>query len=148
MEKVIAVGVLGELGGHRADDGHVVDVFGDVGKEIAHGSPAFPMLLELPGAGKGPADIIELGRFDFHGKGLAVVRDQPWLGVERVDLGRPPVHVEVNHVLDLGGEVGRPGSKWRRRGRILSQGGIPGQHRGECNGAKAATTVREHLPTR
>src|SRR5262249_39956552 len=50
VEKVVGVGVLGEVGGDGTDDGEVVDALGDVREEIADGDAALAVVAEAPRA--------------------------------------------------------------------------------------------------
>src|SRR5262249_29284674 len=93
----------------RADEAHFVNHRRQVREEVADWQATLAVLLELPRAGEDLADVVELRRLDFHQLAgvAAVVLIQHRLGVERVDLRRPPVHVEEDYVLGLRREVGR-----------------------------------------
>ena len=67
---------------------------------------------------------------------LAVILVEPRLGIERVDLRRPAVHVQEDDVLRLGRMM---------RGRRASDLPSSASERGEGDGAEAVGAVREHV---
>ena len=111
MQEKVCVGVFREGRSHGADYCQIVDMFGDVGEKLADRHATFTMVLEFPGAGKRCADIVELRWFNLHPKGLAMVRREAWFGIPAIHLGRSTIHVQIDHVLDFRGEVGRPAGR-------------------------------------
>ena len=113
MQEVIGGGVLREIRDHRADDGQVVHAPGDVGKEVADRDAALAVLAKLPGALEHVAHVVELGRVGLDLDRLTVLAIEPGLGVERVDLGRPAVHVQEDDAPRPRRKMARP---WRPAG--------------------------------
>ena len=50
VQKIVGVGVLGKLAGHRANDGQFIDHAANVWKQVADRNTAFAVVLELPWA--------------------------------------------------------------------------------------------------
>ena len=100
------------LGVHRPDHGDLVRNFPHVGDEFTHPDAALAALLEIENAGRHwKARLPARHRRDTltHADGVrkfhveVLVEDR--LVIEQVDLGRCPVHVEVNEVLRLRGKM-------------------------------------------
>ncbi len=129
-------------------------MLGHVRKQLADRDAALAVLLEFPRAAERVAVVVELRRLDLHLERLAVLRGQPRLGIERVDLRRPAIHVEEDHALRLGGEMG---GSWRqraggRRCRFGRRQQIPaigvGQQGRQRQCAKTIGRAHEHLAPR
>ena len=147
MPEVVGVGVLGELGGHRPQHRQFVGVLPDQWEQVAHGEPAFAVVLELPRRLQHIPHIVELRGGDLHLDLLAVLALQPGLGVERVNLARPPIHEQKDDILGPGGLHGLAGGQrsTRFRGvqavepRVTQQGG-------EGDPAQPVRSSPQHLP--
>ena len=92
MEEVVGKGVLGESGGHRTYYGKVVHTLGDVREGVADRDAGLAVFFEFPRTGEDGAVVVELGRLDIEQlrRILAIELVEHRLGVEGVDLGRPP----------------------------------------------------------
>lgn len=116
--------VDGRIGGHRVDEGDVVDAGGQVGKEIADPLAALAILLELP-LRPDDATFVPLAaaaeRFDRHG--LAIEFVELGLVFEGIDLARPAVHEEENYALGLGRKMRRLGGQRVGELRLCRMGG-------------------------
>src|SRR6266568_2417586 len=79
----------------------------DVRKELAHFDAAPAMLFEFPRRLHQPADVsLREGERSLERKRLAVIPNQPRLGVERIDARWAAVHEEKDHALGLWLEMG------------------------------------------
>ena len=123
MQKVVRIGMFGEIRSHRANHGQVIDMLADVGKERADWCTALTMLFEFPEAAERLADIVELCRLNLHREGLAILGVKPWFGVPRIDLRWTAVHIEIDDAATLGREVTRANSE-----RILGLTSFGRQH--------------------
>ena len=72
VQKVVRVGVLGKVGGHRADHAQLVRVLRHLGKQVAHRQARLAVLLELPRAGKRVAAAVELRGLHLQAERFAV----------------------------------------------------------------------------
>ena len=118
MQEVVRESVLRKRRDHRPDHGHLVGTRSDVRKQIADRQPAFAVLLKRPERLQHRPDVGELSRLnlpqDFL-RSLAVVLVEHRLWVKRIDLRRPAVHVEEQHMLGLRGMM-RPKRNGTRAG--------------------------------
>src|SRR5262249_42873638 len=108
VQEIVAVGVLREARCYRTDDRQLIDVLGNVRKEIADGNATLAVLLERPRRFDDLADVVELRRRDFHLDGFAVLAVEARLGIERIHLRRPAIHVQED-------DTGCPGGMMRPR---------------------------------
>ena len=108
VQEIIGVGVLGELRRHRAHDAQVVDALGDVREQIADRHAALPVACwNFQGDLSVLPMLLNCVGSHLHLERLAVLPVEPRLGVERVDLRRPAVHVEKDDVF---------GPRWKMTG--------------------------------
>lgn len=110
VEEVVGVGVFREVRCHRANDAEVINVLGDVWKEIADRDATLAILPELPGRLEHLANIIELRRGHLGFDRLSVFFGQAWLGVKGIHLRRATIHVEEDDMIS------------QRRMMLLSRG--------------------------
>ncbi len=111
--------VVRHVGVHRADDGDVVDRFGDVAEQISLTSmPLSPYFWNLKGDGNAAPVGRSVCRLST-GSSLPGILRQRRLGIERVDVRRSAVHEQMNDVLGLG-----------RKMRRFRQQRIPAANRG------------------
>ena len=132
VKEVIGVCVFRKFGHHRPDDSHLVDVFGDVRKQIADRNSAFSVLVKFPKAAERLSFVVELRGFRFHGERLTVFFGQPWLWVEGINLADASIHVQKNDAASLRAEV-----RFFRSQRVPGFGGFKlVKQTGQCNGPK------------
>ena len=94
------------VGGHRVQEGDVIDARGQVREQVADPLAALAVLLELPLRPDDPALVLLAAAAEgLHLHGLAVQAVQLRLVVERIDVAGPAVHEQEDHALRLGGEV-------------------------------------------
>src|SRR5207249_2470258 len=99
--------VIHGIADHRSNHAKIVDARRDVGKQLAHLDAASAMSFEFPWRFHQPADVsLREGKWTLERKRLAVIPDQPRLGIERIDARRAAVHEEKDHALGLWLEVG------------------------------------------
>ena len=93
--------MFGKLGRQRPDHGQIIGTRRDMRKQAADRESRFTVLLELPRARQHLAIVVELSWFDFKQilGVFAVVFVQQRLGVKRIDLRWPAIHVKEDHVL-------------------------------------------------
>ena len=94
---------------HRTDDGELVGVAGEVGKEIADRHAALTVPGEGERRGKGNAGLA-FGLEVVIRERLAAAGLKLRLRIERVDLRHAAVQEHVDHPLRPGGEVGGEGA--------------------------------------
>ena len=121
MHEVVGGRVLGVVGHHRSNEGHIIDAGGQVGKELADRGAGVAVALEAERRPQHHSADLENGGGRLHPDGLAAFLLQPGLGVEGVHLRRPAVHEEKDHRLGSGRVVSGPGSQ-----RDGSRGRLPG----------------------
>ena len=83
-------------------------------KQIADGDATFAVLAKLPGRFQNLADIGKLSRFklsDHLVRRPTIVLVEHLLGVKRVDLRWPAIHIQEDDILGLGGKMSRSGRK-------------------------------------
>ena len=93
------------VGVHRPDHADVVDALGRLREQLADLDAALAVLLELERRGERRAGL-PLGR-QVRRQRLARLFGQRGLGVERVDMGRPAVHEQVDDPFGLRRELRR-----------------------------------------
>ena len=142
--------VVGHVGMHRANDGNVVDVPGNVGEYLADFDAALAMFLEAkrrrkrrPGA--------PLGAQIRHRQLPAGVAQQGRLRIEGVDVGRSAIHEEMNDALGLAGIMRR--ARGQRRGADGTGGPVGpeqtfgGQQAGEAERAESHAAAAQEITT-
>lgn len=97
---------------HGTYDAQVVNALGDVRKQFADGQPALAVVLKLPGRFEQFGCSGKLHARLLSGVGLVVVTVEQRLGIEGVQVGRPPFHEKKNDALGAGWESGLPRSEW------------------------------------
>ena len=134
--------MVGRVGGHRADDGHLVRHLSDVRKHVRQPEPALAALLERKVAAPQQADLPEENvRLLAGAKRLAVGLVQPGLVVVRVDVAHAADEADVDRPLSPGREVReRRLAKRRRPG-----GGITRHQASKRRGADASDAPVEKL---
>ena len=99
--------VIHGIADHRSNHAKLIDAGRDVRKELAHFDAAPAMLFEFPRRLHQPADVsLREGERSLERKRLAVIPNQPRLGVERIDARWAAVHEEKDHALGLWLEMG------------------------------------------
>ena len=138
MHKIVRRRVLGMIGHHGANDGHVVHAGGQIWKQLAHVGSTLAVLPELVGRRQDlVADIENSGR-RLERDCLSVFSFEPGLGIEGVDLRRPAIHEQKND---------GPGFRlivWKARGQgvPLGEGGRGGDFiRDEVREGQASEAV-------
>src|SRR4051794_11702350 len=99
MHLIHGGGMDNAFGVEVADDAHVVDAFGEIGKEGRDPGAALAVLRELPRRGKNGGTAVSELACDFteaFGQALAFVLLEGGLGIESVDLAGSPHHEEEN----------------------------------------------------
>ena len=133
------MGGVGAVAGVQETD--VIDMPGDMGKELADMDPALAILAELP---RRPEKIAGGGKLDprlLERQLLTVVGLKLRLVVEGVDLRRPPLHEHEDHALGTGRDaIGGVGS-------CESPGRFAGEERLRGKPTKPGATSAEHPPT-
>jgi hypothetical protein len=102
VEKIIGIGVLGKVGDHRTHYREIINAACDMRKQLAHRDPALAVLSKLPRRFQHLAHVVELRGGHLHFDCLAMLAIEPRLGIERIDLRRPSIHVEKDDVFGLG----------------------------------------------
>ena len=97
VEKVIALSMFIDLGGHGADHRQLICALCKMGEQFADRQPAFPAGLEFPRRSHDIAIVVEHGGFDRNRHGLAVAPGQFRFWVKRIDMGNPAGHVGEDH---------------------------------------------------
>ena len=82
-------------------------MFRDMGKKLADRRSALAVVGEFPGTHQCLADVVELGRLNFHFERLPILLFKQRLGVECIDLGRTTIHIEIDNPFGLGRKVGK-----------------------------------------
>src|SRR5438105_10518474 len=122
MQKVIGIGVLGKIGGHRAYDTQIIHALGNLREKLADRYSTLTIFLERPWAGQGIAVVIELGGLHFHLERLAMFFLEARFGIESIHLGRPAVHVEKDNIAGFGGVMGRARRHGAKCWRLSAKG--------------------------
>src|SRR6478609_7618758 len=103
------------------------------------------MLLKLPWRAERIAIVVELRELHLHAERLAMLLIQSRLGIERIDLARPAVHVQKDYVLG-------PRLKMRRlrreriRRRCRRSEWFIGQQCGQRHRTEAAAGLAQECP--
>ena len=87
---------------HRADDAKIVDAFGKVGEKFADFDPGFAVRREIP---VWPLDVTFFGLF-------AVIGNELWFGIERVDMRDAAAHIKEDDSLRFCGKMWRARREW------------------------------------
>jgi hypothetical protein len=150
MQEADGALVVGRRARDRVEKGDVVGAAADVRKEVAHHLAARAVGPELPRAlhdvGRGAAgDVFLLAR---ELQRLTVLRDEPRLVVEAVDVRETAVHEEPDHPLRLRGGPRRDDAQIRGEAPV-GQKAIEGQPAKPERGLfeEAAAGVSEHIKT-
>ena len=133
------MGGVGAVAGVQEAD--VVDMPGDMGKELADVDPALAIFAELP---RRPEQIAGGGELDarlLERQFLAVVGLELRLVVEGVDLRRPPLHEHEDH------PFGPRRHPIRGVGRSEGSGRFAGEERLRGKPTKPGPTSAKHPPT-
>ena len=121
--------VIGMVGLHRADHAQIIDTLAHPRKQLADLRSRLPMRGELPLRAfekhlKGALPPLELRHRDC----LPGIGDEPRLRIPRFDMRHPATHVEEDHPLGPGGEVGGTGGeRIGRRGFRPARRGLTGE---------------------
>ena len=108
--------------------------------------PLSPCCWNFHGRGEHLADVVELRRRDLHPDVLAVLAIQPRLGIERIDLRRPAIHIEEDHTAGLRFVV-QLAQHAACAFDLLAVGRLA-QQAGKSDCPKAPRAAREHLTAR
>ena len=130
----------------RADHRQVVGALGGVGEPVGDPEAPLPVLLPLAPGGQQRGVALSHRRDDgLEGRrqGLAGQLVELRLGVERVDVARPPLHEQEDDA--LGPARSAPGGR-RRRGRGTRR--VEAEQVRQAEGAEAGAAIQEHLPPR
>ncbi len=136
MQKIVRAGVFGKLRGHRTHDAQVVGTASDVRQEIADVESALSAFAKLPRRLERRTDVVELRRLYLHFERQAVLAIQPRLGVERIDLRRPAVHVEKDDPFGPRGMSAPARGEWIDRAAGSAKSAFAQQRR-QRNGPEA-----------
>ena len=117
-----------DVGVHRADDRHVIDVLGDFGKDFADFDAGPAIALKFEWRRHGHAALAD---------GLAVVFGQGRLGVPSIDLRGRACGKNVDDPFGLGGQ-GRDFGRQRRQAdvRITGKKGVLAEEGGQAQGSE------------
>ncbi len=97
----------GRIGGHRIQEGDVIDALGEVGEQIADPLAALSILLEFPARFDDTAFVAMTTATEcFDGHCLAIHADHVRFIVERIDVTWPAVHKQKIMLLALGSKCG------------------------------------------
>ena len=75
----------------------------DVREKFTHRDTALAILLERPRRLQHLADVVELRRSHLGLNRLPMLLGQSGLGIKRIDLRRPAIHIEEDDVIRFGG---------------------------------------------
>ena len=93
MQKIVCVGVLGEIRHHRTNHAQVIRTLADLWEKVAHWDAALAVSPKLPRTTQRVPVVVELRRLHFHLERLAMLPVQKRLGIEGIDLRRTTVHI-------------------------------------------------------
>ena len=143
--------VVGRVAIHRADHADIVGVLGRLIEDFGEFEAAFPITLEpkrRAESGPGRPFSAQVARGDF---AAGVLREER-LRIERVDLRRPAVEIDVDDVLGLAGKV-RALSRLRIRALGTARPPIPNapaspKHADQAQHAQSGAGAGQNFATR
>ena len=119
VEEEVRLGVLAEVGGHRAHDRQPVGAGRDLGEHVRDLQAALAVPGELEGRGEDIAVVVEDRPGNLHRERLAGFLRESGLGIEGVDVGDAAGHEAEDDLL-------HPGDDARRSVKVGSSARGPG----------------------